>query len=179
MDLLRLLLLASLTCSLGASCSSAHKQPRPLGEPFLAAMKERSQCVEAWTALLDDWKREGGGIVDSMVSTRTQLAKDQKSAFAKIVRAAWKRQSHRSAGHFGDWPITSDSARKVSLSIDASGYVPKACEAPIWLDDWLYFEILTDRDSWQVRRLPEMPMNLDAGDHYAGSRWLFYWLFAR
>jgi hypothetical protein len=179
MDLLRRLVLVTLTCSLGASCSSAPEQPEPLGDSFLAAMKERTECVDAWTGLLDEWKQNGGGILGSMASTRDQLAKDQHSAFARIVRDAWKKQDKPVSGHLGDWPVPSGSSRSVRLSIDASGFVPEACEAPIWLDDWLFFEILTDRDHWTVRKLPEMPSDLDVSDHYAGSSWLFYWLFAR
>ena len=74
MDLLRCLVIVALTCLLGASCSSAPEQPEPLGNSFLAAMKERSQCVDAWASLLDDWKKNGGGILGSMASTREQLA---------------------------------------------------------------------------------------------------------
>jgi len=142
-------------------------------------MEERSLCSNAWVQLLDDWKKNGGGILDSMAATREQISKDQRSDFARLVRESWKAQSQPTSASFGDWPVPNDNFRIVIFSIDANGLVPKACEAPIWQDDWLYFEILTNSESWTVRRLPEMTVGLDATDHHSGSNWLFYWLFAR
>jgi hypothetical protein len=129
--------------------------------------------------LINDWKQNGGGILASMTATRQQVAKDQQSAFARIVREAWRVQNSSVPGSVGNWPVTDDLYREVVYSVDARGFVPKACEPPIWLDDWLFFEMVPDPENRTVRRLPEMPAGLDASDHRSATSWLFYWLFAR
>ena len=163
-----------------SSCSGAlTSSDRPL-DYAAKIWDQQSECVEVWTSLMDSWKANGGGILTSIAATREQIAKDDKSAFARLVRDSWRRQK---TGHLrsqlGQWPISDDSARAVRESINPGGLVPKSCRAPIWLDDWLFFQIIDDPKQWTVRRLPEMPQSLDATDHYSASRWLLYWLFVR
>jgi len=175
-------ILLFVSCLLIASCGhtpTLSEPNEPLGESFLAVAKQQTECVDAWNLLLDDWKENGGGILDSMKSTREQLAQDHKSAFARLVRKSWENQGRPASARLGSWPVEADAFREVTLALDARGYVPGRCEVPVWFDDWLYFEILEDRRQWTVRRLPEMPPHLDASDNHSATNWLYYWLFAR
>jgi hypothetical protein len=135
--------------------------------------------MHAWTNLLDDWKRNGGGLRESIRATRTQIAHDEISAFAKMVRSSWQRQDHLAPSvSIGSWPVTQEEHNAVWVTI--RGFVPKHCEAPIWLDDWLWNELqLGEGAIPSVRRLSEMPSNVSVEYPHSAASWIIYWLFVR
>ena len=57
------------------------------------AWSEQQTCWKAWAMLLHEWRANGGGIEDSIVAAREQIAGDKKSRFAQIVRAVWASHS--------------------------------------------------------------------------------------
>lgn len=145
------------------------------GAPLATVWAQQSMCVGSWEKLLDEWKFNGGGISGSLEETRLQLAHDQSSQFAELVRSTWAAQSSgRNRPDLGQWPAPAASYRSVVIAVPSKGLVPHDCEAPIYLDNWLYREI-----GLGERRLRDMPPSLDVADATAVNHWLFYWLFVR
>ncbi|KQY51933.1 hypothetical protein ASD14_04470 [Lysobacter sp. Root494] len=110
-----------------------------------------------------------------MDETRRQIAQDENSQFAKLVRATWAAQTtvHNKL-ELGQWPLPDNTYRSVVVAVHAKGLVPRDCEVPMYLDNWLFREI-----GLGGRRLSDMPSDLDAIDATSANRWLFYWLFVR
>ena len=160
-----------ITAASVAGCASV----TDAGPHLQAVWAQQSICVGSWEKLLDDWKSNGGGIRSSLAETRRQIAQDQGSRFASLVRATWAAQSSgRNGRELGQWPLPADSYRSVVIAVPAKGLVPHDCEVPIYLDNWLYREI-----GLGERRLSDMPPSLDAADATSANHWLFYWLFVR
>ena len=136
---------------------------------------QQSICVESWERLLDDWKSNGGGLRSSMGETRGQIAQDDSSKFASLVRATWAAQtSSRNQLDLGQWPIPEGYYRSVAAVVRPESLVPRDCEVPIYLDNWLFRE-----SELGERRLTDMPDSLDAADATSANHWLLYWLFVR
>ena len=140
-----------------------------------AVWAQQSACAGSWETLLNDWKSRGGGIRSSLEETRLQIAQDENSQFSKLVRATWAVQtSGRNRLELGQWPLPENSYRSVVIAVHPKGLVPRDCEAPIYLGNWLFQEIALGE-----RRLSDMPSGLNATDATSANRWLFYWLFVR
>jgi hypothetical protein len=176
------LLLASLcscasTQDRGLSHDENEDYSKHLGEVFA----QQETCWKAWGSLLEDWKNSGGGLKGSMLATRAQIANDDSTAFAKLVRDAWSRQNALSKNAaFGSWPVSDDAYRAVTYSINGEHLVPEECEAPIWLDGWFWDDLrFVEGDPLKVRRLSDMPLSIDGEDPHDTTNWIFYWLFVR
>ena len=161
----------SVAIALIAGCSSLSDA----GPHLQDVWGQQSNCVGSWERLLDEWKSNGGGLRSSMADTRQQIAQDQKSEFANLVRAAWAAQSSGdNKPELGQWPLPADSYRSVMAAVPSKGFVPRDCAVPIYLDNWLFREL-----GHGARRLDDMPASLDAADATSSNHWLLYWLFAR
>ena len=142
---------------------------------------QQTTCWNAWYELLDSWRDRGGGLQDSMLATRTQIANDNTSVFANLVKDSWSRQSSSNqVPEFGSWPVSDDAYRLVIFSIKSEGFVPSECEAPIWLDAWFWDDLRSvDGDPRKIRRLSDMPKDVNGEDPHTATNWISYWLFVR
>ena len=176
-----LLSLVVIGCASATQSNSARPAVNDNYAHLKAAFEEQAECRAAWNKLLTDWKANGGGIRESITSTRKQIGQDKSSAFAKVVQAAWRNQKTAIPHAFlGRWPVSETAYRVVTFSIQSKGVVPSNCEAPIWLDGWFWDDHrFVDGDPLKVRRLSEMPSTLNWSDAYAAPSWVFYWLFVR
>jgi hypothetical protein len=163
-----------------AACASRPAERVDTLDPdaFAAVFKEQHQCWGAWGALLRDWKARGGGFKSSMRETRRQIAEDQESDFARLVRRAWDRQAMAQAGRW-QWPVEADRIRAVKWNATGEGYVPANCEGSFWLDDLLWDELRFEGgDPAQARRFLETPVGM-AWESPDAQHWTSYWLFAK
>jgi hypothetical protein len=171
-----MVLLAS--CAFPIDRSSTDTQPLD-PDAFAAVFDERAQCWGAWGALLRDWKNHGGSFKSSMRETRQQIAADQSSNFARVVRRAWARQAIVQAGRW-QWPVEHDRSRAVMWGATGEGYVPTHCEGIFWLDDLVWDELRFDNNGNPIaaRRFVETPVDM-SWDSPNAQHWTMFWLFAK
>lgn len=147
-------------------------------DAFAAVFDEQRQCWGAWSDLLRDWKAHGGGFKASMQETRRQIAADQASVFAGLVRRAWDGQVLVQAGRW-QWPVENDRFRAVMWNVTAEGHVPANCEDGFWLDDLVWDELRFDGgDPARARRFLETPVGM-SWESPDAQHWTLYWLFAK
>jgi hypothetical protein len=147
-------------------------------------------CMREWSELFAEWKRNGGGVKDSIVATRKQIALDRRSRLAEMVRRVWAAQpidQARAYAEFGAWPLSEDAFIELNFrgldvleSLPPDFGIQESCRS-IDESDWLLWKELlvwTGPDEFQVRALKETPGNIEWTSPYA-SQWLYYWLFVR
>lgn len=140
-------------------------------------------CNKVWGDLMDEWRRNGGGILGSLHATREQISSDNKSKFSRIVKEIWMAQ--RDSGHgrrlseLGSWPI-SDSDH---LDLMESSYAVLQREIPIsdcgvlvWLQSKILMDISDGDDDGNLRRLVEVPGSIRWESPWA-QQWVEYWIF--
>jgi hypothetical protein len=141
------------------------------------AWAEQQTCWNAWAMLLQEWRANGGGMKDSIVATRGQIAADKKSKFAQIVREVWASQKMTRADPsvpIGAGSISDDAFRGVFENSDsaAKSVQPAECQTFIWIGDLLREELLkTENGKLIVRRLEETPASMKP---YGPAIWLTY-----
>lgn len=177
------------------SCAVAakHHEPKPAANPpndtahLTQVFSQQSECYNAWSRLVSDWEDAGGGFKTSLLSTRKQIASDNTSAFATIVRKVWAAQSAKEGtnGVFGHWPISTaeldivirNPNSEISGTLDR--YLPKGCGAFTWLYPVIWDQTHTvAAGKISVMRFTEMPGRVD-WDSYSEPRWVLYWMFVR
>ena len=180
---------------LACSCAMATKPTSsvlatspPDGTAHLAnVFSQQSTCYSAWSHLVSDWEKNGGGFKKSLLATRRQIATDRMSAFAAIVRKVWSVQSGKSNlnERFGSWPISSADTTLVianpndaiSKTLDQS--LPRGCGAFAWLYPVIWDRVhVVDMGKVQAMHFAEMPEDI-VWDSYNTPRWVLYWLFVR
>jgi hypothetical protein len=149
----------------------------PLPDDYFAPAQE---CWKEWGALVDQWVKGGGGIKESILETRKQLAADEHSPFARLVSETWKRQSTaRFEGVDGQalpWPVSDTSWNDMSsASLELTlAAVSKSCGSLAWLGPTLWDQVRIAKS-----HLPrEMPDGIRADPHDAGN-WMVYWMLVR
>lgn len=164
---------------LGCASQVINESSAPLDpDAFAAVFTERSQCWGAWGALLRDWESHGGGFKPSMRETREQIAMDEESDFARVVRRAWDRQAMAQPGRW-QWPVADERSRVVLSDATGEDYVPANCEGIFWLDDLVWDELRFDGGNpARARRFVETPVGM-AWDSPNAQHWTMYWLFAK
>lgn len=178
-----------LVCSCAAGTkpsSSASVTKPPDGNANLAsAFARQNECYNAWSQLVSDWEKNGGGFKKSLLATKRQIATDHVSAFAAIVRGVWSAQNGEkiSGDKFGSWPISSADTTVViakpndAISKTLDQYLPHGCGAFAWL-----YPVIWDRvhveGGMRAMHFAEMPDGI-VWDSYNTPRWVVYWLFVR
>ena len=142
---------------------------------------EAKKCSTAWSALVGEWKKTGGGIKESIGEARAQIMANQASKFAKLIYRTWNSQwDSANKEALGSWPVGDEEFRRVTMALTGSisAEVPDACKAGIWLEGALWDEV---HEGNSVRRLAETPssMRWDSSDAHDASNWLIYWLLVR
>ena len=145
---------------------------------------EQSACIRDWGAIIAEWRRNGGGVKDSIAATREQIALDDRSKFASFVRRIWSAQAHeqtRTVADLGAWPIGADESRQLSGTVASTldPSLPEECQSLDWLDGFLWQEIVSVREGKVTARLlKETPEDMKWTSPYA-QQWLSYWLLVR
>lgn len=160
------------------------KRAQEAGRDLLEAWAEQRTCYTAWAVLLNEWRANGGGIKDSIVATREQIAADKKSRLAQIVRDVWTSQKTIHVAHssiIGAWPVSDEEFRRVFRDSDPAikAIQPEDCQTFSELDDLLWEEVVERKgENVTVRRLQETPASMEWLGHDA-SMWITYWIFVR
>jgi len=165
---------------------SAEAEMEPLPTDYFAL---QSACIREWHEVFSEWKRNGGGVKDSIVATRRQIALDRRSRFAALVRHVWAAQplqQSRANAEFGAWPISLDVSRELGArelaafeSLTLSIGIQEECQTVVWLDGLLWQELVSAKlDESPVRALKETPENMEWTSPYA-QQWMSYWLLVR
>lgn len=140
-------------------------------------------CARVWSSLMDEWRRNGGGILGSLHATREQISSDNKSRFSRVVREIWRVQRNsglgREFGDLGAWPI-SDSDH---LDLMESSYAvlqrevsTSDCGALVWLQSKILIDISDENKADGLRRLVEVPKSMKWESPWA-QQWIEYWIF--
>ena len=99
------------------------------------------KCVNAWTALVEEWKLNGGGVKSSINLTRMQLQEDKASKLALIIRKAWAYQKEigyaEKASETGRWPIVHEDWLVATYAPYSKSILPLDCEPTFWLSNIL------------------------------------------
>lgn len=168
--------------------SSASIIARPNNTAFLAnVFAQQNECYTAWSHLVTDWEKNGGGFKQSLLSTRSQIATDRASIFAEIVRDVWSVQSGKwgSDAKFGSWPISDADTMSAIVKPNSAiikkldHYLPHGCGAFAELDPviWDRVHVLVG-GKVKAMHFSEMPVGI-VWDSYSTPRWVLYWLFVR
>ncbi|MFC4819602.1 hypothetical protein [Dokdonella ginsengisoli] len=142
---------------------------------------EQRKCYAEWNSLLQGWKKEGGGVRESMGETRRISIKLNRSNFAKGVKKAWRQQKKDGRQvFFPTWPISEEQYRYVMFStLEAfSGYVSAECESTSWLGPILWDELRVPGEARiSNSRFKDMPEKILA-DPKESINWLMYGIFS-
>jgi hypothetical protein len=143
---------------------------------------QNAQCFNKWEQLLSEWRANGGGIKDSLLATRQQIASDKVSKFAQLVRRIWISQdlSHP-ALDIGAWPADNEEIRRATKgpNFTVDNMLPNGCESFAYLYPLIWEELVQRKDEKvTVRKLRETPVDMEWESHSA-PRWLTYWLLVR
>ena len=144
----------------------------------------QSTCLAEWAAVMTDWREAGGGVKDSIASTRQQISSDERSKFAAFVRGVWALQGSQNARKpedLGAWPIGDDESRRLAavVSFPPDLGISENCQALDWLAGFLWDEIvMANGEQFQVRKLAEAPPAVEWTSPYA-QQWMKYWLLVR
>lgn len=137
-----------------------------------------NQCANTWQKLLDEWEGHGGGIRESIMAMRSQIQGDNKSGFAKLVKAAWRHQEEQGyyelSDRLGSWPVSSDSWRSVTVFPFPKEMVPENCTPLSWLTPLIWGELYTKN----LDKLIEAPETMK-WESPSAPHWVMYWLFVR
>lgn len=144
----------------------------------------QSECISAWKDLLAEWQSYGNGVGESIMETRQKISVDNSSRLSAIVRRAWGAQTEQDARpmrELGQWPVSEKQYRDVMarVSFKPQDGLPAECEVTIWMNDFLWSELVTVHNGEaEVRKLREVPETMDWESPYA-QHWIKYWLFIR
>ncbi|MGH8428543.1 MAG: hypothetical protein ACRES7_11300 [Gammaproteobacteria bacterium] len=162
------------------NATKAQEGARSFSEMFA----QQRVCGPAWQRIYKQWIRDGGGIKNSMAETRKQIAKDQKSALARIIRKVWSSPNAPgiTESRLWKWPIDENKSRRLSsLFGDASeGYVPHECATLIWLPAIIWDDDLRLLNSkpGEFRIPSEAPSDV-GWDSNTMPNWILYWLLVK
>ena len=188
-------LLAACSILFVCSCAAATKpnssawvaEPGDDSAHLASAFAQQNECYSAWSRLISDWERNGGGFKESLLAARNQISVDRASAFATIVRDVWSVQSAKGAQikNFGRWPVSSADTTSViispnnAISKTLDQYLPHGCGAFASLYPVIWDKTHTVVDGKvKVLHFAEMPSGI-VWDSYTTPRWVLYWLFVR
>ena len=136
-------------------------------------------CSKRWSSLVSEWKANGGGISDSLKATKFQIANDQKSRFAQLVREVWRDPVKPKKGtQLWGWPVSIDVSRETgfALSTRATKYVGEDCASTSWLDPLLWNELrFVNKEPSNFRIPREAPTDITWGPRSLPA-WTLYWL---
>jgi hypothetical protein len=153
--------------------------------------RQNAICINAWTSLMDEWKKNGGGLKDSIQETRRQISNDNTSVLSVLIRKSWEKQRDFDLlVRIGEWPVSADKLRKTSDSFEEviGNQVPDECKSIIWLDPLLWQEIesssstssaggtTADRREWL--KFVEVPESL-LWESPQAAHWTRYWLLRK
>jgi len=154
-------------------------------QPLSGMFSQQRLCAPKWRHIYEQWLLNGGGIKSTMIATRKQIASDQKSTLARIIRKVWSSPKNPSVNkkQLWGWPVAEKNARQLSFLFgDASeGYVPSECAMLVWLPPIIWnSSILYNRDPLEIRMPVEAPSAIDWKTHTReASDWVMYWLLAK
>lgn len=177
------------SCAAATKPDSAASSAMPSNDitHLVSVFAQQNECYNAWSHLVSDWEKNGGGFKNSLLATRSQVSADQESTFAAVVRDVWAAQPQKRGrvGKFGRWPVSSSSTTSViirpndAISKTLDQYLPRGCGAfaQLYPVVWDRVHVVTG-GKVQVMHFAEMPEGI-VWDSYNTPRWVLYWLFVR
>jgi hypothetical protein len=159
--------------ALAACSSNPSRHAPPYAESLKRAWSEQAACTASWEGLLEEWERSGGGVKATLRQTRQQVAADQHSRFARLVRRAWSLQAVTASAADSLEPLPPEVSRAATIAVAhaAEGIVRPGCEPPIYLGNWW-------NRALGAHRPEDMPATVSE-DLWAQRVWLQGWLFVR
>lgn len=152
-------------------------------EKKLSNLEESLSCFSIWGNVINDWKKNGGGIKESLIETRKQIAGDDKSLFSKIVKKSWERQNkdgfHETFNSFGYWDVSSDNYRNATFIFSEvdSKVVPEHCLVISWVTSVFWDELRRmNKSTTEPFKLKEVEGSI-IWDSPTAQNWVTYWLF--
>lgn len=140
---------------------------------------QKANCIREWGGVYDEWRSGGGGLTAPLESVRAQIRRDDKSRFARMVRAVWAFQKvPRDYPHIGNWPLRKGELTAVLAAIPAgflSEYVSSDCDAFSYMGPILWKRV---NDPTAGRDAVNPPGDLE-WEPTMVENWLLYWILMR
>jgi hypothetical protein len=147
-----------------------------------APFSDSAPCMMQWEELFEEWKKNGGGLKESISATRNQIVEDNHSRFAHLVRDLWHAQSLSDAED-----LSSEHLREIntedSMRVSASLYHLKTdqinsdCKIQMYPYAMFAKEMISGANA-PLKRPDEAPPTMDWSSPSA-QHWVTYWIFVR
>lgn len=166
-------------CAWLSSCTAGTADTKEIESGVISPHNDLFACTNKWRGILDEWKKNGGGVKASLVETRAQIAGDETSEFSAIVKASWATQEsqgkRRELSELGKWPVSEQAMREATdLYFNESKNIRgnlTGCRSLADLQPQLWNEVRSG-----LRKPVEAPDELD-WEMPSSQWWTVYWLF--